>query len=49
MSDFLYERDGAIYTPTQWAGGPWSRTAQHGGPVNALLMRAARSAAEPAP
>ena len=46
MADFLYERDGSIYAPTRWAGSPWSRTSQHGAPVNALFMRAARNAAE---
>lgn len=45
MADFLYERDGSIYAPTEWAGSPWSRSSQHGGPVNALFMHAALGAA----
>jgi hypothetical protein len=45
MLDFLYERAGSLFAPTQWAGSPWSQTSQHGGPVNALFMRAAEEAA----
>ena len=45
MADHVYERDGAVYTPTEWAGSPWSKAHQHGGPVNALFARAAEEAA----
>lgn len=39
MGDWIYERDRATYRPTKWAGSPWSRSMQHGGPVNALFAR----------
>ena len=45
MSDAVYERDGQIFAPTRWAGGPWSEGLQHGGPVNALFALAAEEAA----
>jgi len=45
MSDFLYRRSGDVYTPTQWAGSPWSRELQHGGPVCGLIASAAEAAA----
>jgi hypothetical protein len=45
MADHVYEREGDVYTPTEWAGSPWSRDHQHGGPVNALFARAAEQAA----
>jgi len=45
MADFLYRQDGNVYAPTEWAGSPWSTKSQHGGPVNALFMRAAEAAA----
>ena len=45
MSEPIYEPDGRVYTPTQWAGSPWSRAHQHGGPVNALFAKAAEEAA----
>jgi hypothetical protein len=41
----VYEREGSVYTPTDWAGSPWSRGHQHGGPVNALFAKAAEEAA----
>ena len=44
MSERLYERDGRVYQPTQWAGSPWSNSHQHGGPVNALFASAAEAA-----
>ena len=44
MSDFLYERDGEVFVPTQWAGGPWSPDAQHGGPPAGLFARMAERA-----
>ncbi|MBW2244400.1 MAG: thioesterase family protein [Deltaproteobacteria bacterium] len=46
MPDAVYRRDGDLYVPTQWAGGPWSTQTQHGGPVNALLASAMVEAAE---
>jgi acyl-coenzyme A thioesterase PaaI-like protein len=48
MADFLYRRDDDVYVPTEWAGSPWSTTSQHGGPINALFMRAAEVAAREA-
>lgn len=39
MSDSIYELEGQIYRPTAWAAGPWSRTTQHGAPINALFAR----------
>jgi len=41
----VYERDGDNFVPTEWAGSPCSRTSQHGGPTNALMMRAAEQVA----
>ena len=31
---------GFVVAPSLWAGGPWSATSQHGGPVNALCASA---------
>jgi hypothetical protein len=45
VSDFAYEQAGDVYTPTEWAGSPWSRELQHGGPVCGLFARAAEAAA----
>jgi len=45
MADFIYERENDTFTPTEWAGSPWSVENQHGGPVNALFARAAEEAA----
>ena len=33
---------GFVVEPSQWAGGPWSATALHGGPVNVLCTAALR-------
>lgn len=46
MPDYVYELDGNVYSPTDWAGSPWSDRNQHGGPVNALFARAAEQAAQ---
>ncbi len=45
MVEHIYIQDGDIFHPTHWAGSPWSATTQHGGPPNALFMRAAEHAA----
>jgi len=45
MPDFVYQQDGGVYVPTEWAGSPWSERHQHGGPVNALFAKAAEEAA----
>src|ERR1700712_1776792 len=37
----LYRPDGELFVPSIAARGPWSPDAQHGGPVAALLCRAA--------
>lgn len=44
MSDYLYEREGDVFVPTEWTGSPWSEGFQHGGPVNALFATAAQEA-----
>jgi hypothetical protein len=46
MPDPIYTLKGNTYTPTEWAGSPWSDRHQHGGPVNALFAHAAEQAAE---
>jgi len=46
MSDFIYSRSDDVYTPTEWAGSPWSRELQHGGPVCGLMATAAEAAAQ---
>ena len=46
MSDSIYQRDGNTYSPTEWAGSPWSHEHQHGGPVNALFARSYAPAVE---
>jgi len=45
MADHVYQREGRVYSPTEWAGSPWSDRYQHGGPVNALFAMAAEEAA----
>jgi hypothetical protein len=45
MPDFVYHRSGDVYTPTEWAGSPWSRELQHGGPVCGLVAHAAEEMA----
>ena len=45
MSDAIYRRDGDVYLPNEWAGGPWSPLHQHGGAVAALLARGSLTAA----
>ncbi|MBT6095981.1 MAG: thioesterase family protein [Rhodospirillaceae bacterium] len=48
MAEHIYTLDGDTFHPTHWAGSPWSATSQHGGPPNALFMRAAELAADEA-
>lgn len=45
MAEHIYERDGALFVPTAWAGSPWSAESQHGGPVAGLFARAAEECA----
>jgi Thioesterase-like superfamily len=45
MPGHIYERDGAVFAPTEWAGSPWSADSQHGGPVAGLFARAAEECA----
>jgi hypothetical protein len=45
MPDFVYRRAGDVYTPTEWAGSPWSRDLQHGGPVCGLVACTAEAVA----
>jgi hypothetical protein len=40
MSDALFRPDGDRFVPTEFARGPWSPDAQHGGAPSALLARA---------
>ena len=40
----IYRRDGELYAPTEWAGGPWSPLHQHGGAAASLLARGAQEA-----
>jgi hypothetical protein len=47
LADSLFVADGPALVPTPLTIGPWSRDAQHGGPVAALLTRAVEL--EPAP
>lgn len=41
MDDALFHPDGDRLVPTELTRGPWSPTAMHGGPVAAVLARAA--------
>ncbi len=45
MADAIYRREGEVYAPSEWAGSPWSRELQHGGPVCGLVAHAAEAAA----
>lgn len=45
MSECIYRQEGDVYAPTAWAGSPWSRELQHGGPVCGLIASAAEAAA----
>jgi hypothetical protein len=45
LSDAIYRREGELYLPTEWAGGPWSTEHQHGGAAAALMARGALAAA----
>jgi hypothetical protein len=43
----LFVPDGGLLVPTDYTRGPWSPTALHGGPVAALVARAAESVEGP--
>jgi hypothetical protein len=45
----LFVLDGTTATPTEAAVGPWSPDALHGGPVAALVVRAAEAVPAPGP
>jgi len=47
VAEALFDVDGDQLVPTEFARGPWSPDALHGGPVAALLARAAESCAAP--
>ena len=49
MADALFLAEGDRYTPTDFARGPWTPDALHGGPVAALVARAAERCAAPVP
>ena len=40
MSDAIFRREGDLFIPTDFARGPWTPDAQHGGAPAALLARA---------
>jgi len=44
-AEALFERDGAVFVPTELARGPWDPRAQHGGPPAALAARCCERAA----
>jgi hypothetical protein len=46
VPDAIYTRDGDHVVPSEWAGSPWSRELQHGGPICGLVARAAEAAAD---
>jgi hypothetical protein len=46
VPDAIYQCDGEVVTPTEWAGSPWSRELQHGGPICGLVARSAEAAAQ---
>jgi hypothetical protein len=48
VAEAIYERDGDVFAPTRWAGGPWSADTQHGAPVAGLFMRGFEAAASEA-
>jgi hypothetical protein len=45
VADFIYERAGDVFAPSEWAGSPWSAESQHGGPVAGIFARAAEECA----
>jgi hypothetical protein len=45
VADAVYRREGEVFAPSEWAGSPWSRDLQHGGPVCGLVAHAAEAAA----
>ncbi len=49
MADALFRRDGDLYVPTDFARGPWSPDALHGGPVASLVAGAVEACEAPVP
>jgi hypothetical protein len=49
MDDALFHADGDRWLPSDFARGPWSRDALHGGPVAALVGRAVDTCPSPGP
>jgi hypothetical protein len=49
VADALFSLDGGLYSPTEFARGPWTPDALHGGPVAALVARAAEQCDAPVP
>ena len=49
MSDALFRPDGTRFVPHELTRGPWAPDAMHGGPVAALLARAAEAVETPGP
>jgi hypothetical protein len=49
MDDALFHPDGDRWLPTDYARGPWSPDALHGGPVAALVARAVEACPSPEP
>ena len=49
MAEALFGRDGSRFVPSDYARGPWSPDALHGGPVAALVARAVEACEAPEP
>ncbi len=43
--DYFFKHDGELYSPQTTAGGPWSESMQHGGPVNAIIAMSVEAVA----
>jgi len=44
--NYFFNKEGDVFTPQATAGGPWSETMQHGGPVNAIITMSVEAAAK---
>jgi len=49
MAESIFERDGDLYVPSEFARGPWDPNALHGGPVTALFANEFESSPSEAP
>ena len=48
-SEAIFQRDGEIWTPSDYAQGPWNPDHVHGGPVCGMLGHAVEACESPAP